>query len=59
MKRLNIELRNVPVGRGESALLASLLALAIKEEVNDGGVSSEVDRNDSLAKCCREVKVDQ
>ena len=57
MKKLDIELRNVPVGRVDSSLLAPLLALAIGETGQTREVSAEVDLNHSLTKCCRELNL--
>jgi len=55
MKKLDIELRNVPIGRVQSALLAPLLALAIGEEQQTKEVSTGADLNHSLTYCCREL----
>jgi len=49
---LDIELRNVSIGRVQSALLAPLLALAIDEEQQANKVSAGIDLNHSLTKCC-------
>jgi hypothetical protein len=57
MKKLDIELRNVPFERVDSSLLAPLLGLAIGETGQTREVSAEVDLNHSLTKCCRELNL--